>query len=83
MKNRDQLTDWITHRRKFLLVFCHDISFHHIFLMMQVKGMRNQFPSFTLIYFFQSKLKQTLIVCLELYGRPVRKNLAVTCKKFP
>ena len=53
VKNCDQLTDRVSHRRKFLLIFRHDIAFHHVFLMMQVKGMRKQLPAFTLIYFLQ------------------------------
>ena len=53
VKNCDQLTNRVSHRRKFLLIFRHDIAFHHVFLMMQVKGMRKQLPAFTLIYFLQ------------------------------
>ena len=53
VKNCDQLTNRGSHRRKFLLIFRHDIAFHHVFLMMQVKGMRKQLPAFTLIYFLQ------------------------------
>lgn len=49
----DQFADRISHRRKFLFILCHNISFYHFFFMMKVKCMRQEFPSFCLLYFLQ------------------------------
>lgn len=47
----NHLMDRISHRRKFLLIFRHHISFHHFFFMVKIKGIRFQLPP-CLFHFF-------------------------------
>lgn len=54
----NQLADGISHRRKLFFIFCHDISHHHILLVMQIKGMCQKSPSFRFCHFLEGKFKQ-------------------------
>lgn len=49
----DQFTDWISHGRKFLFIFCHYISSYHLFFMVKIKCMCQKLPSFCLLYFLK------------------------------
>ena len=42
---RDQFANRISHRRKLLLILRHHITFHHLCLIMKVKGMCQELPS--------------------------------------
>lgn len=63
----NQLADGISHRRKLFFIFCHDISHHHILLVMQIKGMCQKSPSFRFCHFLEGKFKQIFIVRFKFY----------------
>lgn len=78
----NQLADGISHRRKLFFIFCHDISHHHILLVMQIKGMCQKSPSFRFCHFLEGKFKQIFIVRFKFYRFTSCQNLTVTSQKF-
>ena len=82
LTTNDHLTDRISHRGKFFLIFGHYISNHHFFVMVEVKGVSFQFPS-CFRDFFQGKVEQTAVVSFELDGSVFFQNLVVAGKKLP
>ncbi len=72
----------VSHRRKLLLIFRHDISLHQLLIMMKIKGTHLQIP-IGIPNLFQGKLKQTTVICLKLYSSFFFQNLLISCQKFP
>ena len=82
LSHSDQFADRISHRGKLFFIFCHDISHHHILLVMQIKGMCQKSPSFRFCHFLEGKFKQIFIVRFKFYRFTSCQNLTVTSQKF-
>lgn len=66
----NQLADGISHRKLFF-IFCHDISHHHILLVMQIKGMCQKSPSFRFCHFLEENSNRSLLSVLNSTVSPV------------
>ncbi len=78
----DHLADRVSLGGKTFFIFCHDISHHHILLVVQIKGMCQKSPSFRFCHFLEGKFKQIFIVRFKFYRFTSCQNLTVTSQKF-
>ena len=77
----DQFIDRIPFCRKLFFILCHNISFIHLFMMMQVVCIAEYCPSI-FSDLLQRKIKQLCVIRLKLHCPVFCKDLVITGQKI-
>ena len=78
----DQFTDRIAHGREFGFIFCHNIALVHRTIIMEIVRKLIQNEQFGSFQFFDRKVKERSVVCLEFYGSVCGQDFVIQLEEF-